>query len=177
MREVECELSKIIINEHQDGQVIWLREKNGKRAFAIVVGFFEASSLRDRVRQFIPPRPMTHHLVSNCIRDLGGKLEKIVISELKDNTYFARLIIRQDGRSVEVDARPSDALVLAMQERVPVFVADDVLSEASKWSVAPEITLPQEDVEPAEGDVDEGEDEEGEEGEDDNGPGGDTEDY
>jgi bifunctional DNase/RNase len=160
MREIECELSKIIINEGQEGQVVWLQEKDGKRAFAIVVGFFEASSLRDRVREFVPPRPMTHHLVSNCIRDLGGKLERVLISELKENTYYARLIVRQDGRVVEVDARPSDALVLAVQEKVPVFVADDVLSEASKWSIAPEISFPQEDLDETEDEDEEGSEEE-----------------
>ncbi len=141
MREVECELAKIIINERQDGQVVWLQEKGGGRAFAIVVGFFEASSLRDRVREFLPPRPMTHHLVSNCIRDLGGRLERVLISELKENTYFARLVVRQDGKAVEVDARPSDALVVAVQERVPIFVAEDVLDEAAKWSITPDISL------------------------------------
>jgi uncharacterized protein len=146
MREVECELSKIIINETQDGQVVWLTEKGGSRAFAIVVGFFEASSLRDRVREFAPPRPMTHHLIMNCIRGLGGTLERITISELKDNTYYARLMVRQGAETVEIDARPSDALVLAVQERVPVYVADDVLTEASKWAVTPQINFSAEEL-------------------------------
>ena len=139
MREVECQLSKIIINERQDGQVIWLHEKAGKRAFAIVVGFFEASSLRDRVRQFIPPRPMTHHLVSNCIRDLGGRLEKIVISELKENTYYARLIIScenelQEKKIVEIDARPSDSIALATQQDAPIYVSQEVWDDAEDMS-------------------------------------------
>jgi len=167
MREVECELAKIIINERQDGQVVWLKEKGGKRGFAIVVGFFEASSLRDRVREFAPPRPMTHHLITNCIRDLGGVLERVVISELKDNTYFARLVVRQNGKTVMVDARPSDALVLAVQEKVPVFVADDVLTEASKWSIAPQVAPPEGAMEDDTVDEEEfgegGEEEEGEE--------------
>jgi hypothetical protein len=164
MREVECELSKIIINERQDGQVVWLQEKGGKRAFAIVVGFFEASSLRDRVRDFRAPRPMTHHLISNCIHDLGGVLERVLISELKDNTYYARLIIRRNGQTVAVDARPSDALVLAAQEKVPVFVADDVLTEASKWALAPQIAVSEDSLEDdetdQEGDLGESEEEE-----------------
>lgn len=160
MREIECELSKIIINEGQEGQIVWLQEKAGKRAFAIVVGFFEASSLRDRVREFVPPRPMTHHLVSNCIRDLGGKLDRVLISELKENTYYARLVVRQDGGIVEVDARPSDALVIAVQEKVPVFVADDVLSEASKWSITPEISLSHEDLDGTEGEDEDASEEE-----------------
>jgi len=165
MREVECLISKIIINERQDGQVVWLQERNGKRSFAIVVGFFEASSLRDRVREFRPPRPMTHNLISSCIRDLGGKLEKVVISELKDNTYFARLVVRQDGKTVEVDSRPSDALVVAMQDKVPVFVSDDVLNEASKWSVVPQVALSDDAPENTEEGLDDEEIDFGEEGE------------
>jgi len=177
MREVECELSKIIINETQDGQVVWLTEKGGKRTFAIVVGFFEASSLRDRVREFAPPRPMTHHLIMNCIRGLGGVLERIVVADLKNNTYYAKLVVRHNDKIVEIDARPSDALVVAVQEKVPVFVADTVLDEASKWAVTPQISfsaeemsmadeenmIEEEELEEEEEEGEEGEEEEGEE--------------
>jgi uncharacterized protein len=133
-----------------------------------VVGFFEASSLRDRVREFAPPRPMTHHLIMNCIRDLGGTLERIVISELKNNTYYARLVVRQGASTVEIDARPSDALVLAVQEHVQVYVADDVLTEASKWAVTPQISFSAEEMAMADeedmiAEEDLGEEEEGEE--------------
>lgn len=146
MREVRCELAKIIINETQDGQVVWLKEVEGSRTFAIVVGFFEASSLRDRVKEFNPQRPMTHHLVMNCVHGLGGKLDRIVVSQLKDNTYYAKLMVLQDGKTIEIDSRPSDALVLAVQESAPVYVAEDVLAEASKWSVAPQITFTAEEL-------------------------------
>lgn len=175
MRDVLCNIAKIIINEQQDGQVVWLKEKEGERAFAIVVGFFEASSLRDRVREFVPPRPMTHHLIMNCIRDLGGKLERIVISDLKENTYFAKLVVRQGQKTVEIDARPSDALVVAVQEKVPVFVAEDVLTEASKWSVTPKVQLTEEELRDLESeDFEEGEEEEGEEGEGEKPPSGES---
>lgn len=161
MREIQCEISRIIINEAADGQIVWLQEKKGDRAFAIVVGFFEASSLRDRIKEFAPPRPMTHHLISNAIRELGGALDRVVITELKDNTYFARLMVRQGERVVEVDARPSDAIVLAAQEKVAIFVAEEVLAEASKWSVAPHLTFtPEESAEGKEGEEEEGEEEE-----------------
>ncbi len=141
MREVECKISKIIINEQNDAQIIWIQEVDGQRAFAVIVGFFEASSLRDRIRGFKPPRPMTHNLVTNCIRDLGGALKRVVVTELKENTYFANLIVEREGQTIAVDARPSDGLVLAMQESVPIFVADDVLNEAGKWSMEPQIDV------------------------------------
>jgi len=139
VREVECKISKVILNEQQDAQMIWLQESAGERAFAVIVGYFEASSLRDRIRGFAPPRPMTHNLIANCIRELGGALQRVVVTELKENTYYANLIIDRDGETVAVDARPSDGLVLATQENVPVYVAESVLDEASKWSFDPQI--------------------------------------
>lgn len=173
MREVECRISKIIINEQSDGQVIWIEEKAGSRAFAVIVGFFEATSLRDRVKNFNTPRPLTHNLIANCINGLGGKLVRVVVTQLKENTYFANLIVERDGETVEIDARPSDALVVAMQEKVPIYVSEDVLTEASKWSVEPKIDMSILDLEKAfedgeeflefEDDVDEESDEEGDE--------------
>ena len=168
MREVECTISKIIINEQRDGQVIWIQEKEGDRSFAVIVGFFEASSLRDRVKGFDPPRPLTHHLVANCIRGLGGALRRVVVTQLRDNTYYARLVVDQNGKTVEIDARPSDALVVAVQESVPVYVAEDVLAEASKWSIEPQVDVSFEGLEESFGkafDEDSGDEwEEGEEG-------------
>ena len=152
MTEVECRISKIIINERQDGQIIWLQELEGRRSFAVIVGFFEATSLRDRIRGFEPERPMTHHLISNCIGGLGGRLQRVVVTALKDNTYFANLVVERDGEVIRVDARPSDALVLAMQEKVGIFVADEVLSEASKWAIEPKVNFSLEDIEEVFGD-------------------------
>lgn len=149
MREIECKISRIIINERQDGQIIWIQESGGTRAFAVIVGYFEARSLRDRIKGFTPPRPMTHNLIANCINGLGGTLRRVVVTELKDNAYYANLIIEQDGRTVAVDARPSDGLVLAMQENVPIYVSEDVLNEASKWSFEPQIDIALEDLKEA----------------------------
>lgn len=149
MPEIECKISKIIINEQRDGQIIWIQESEGSRAFAVIVGFFEAGSLRDRIRDFTPPRPMTHNLIVNCINGLGGKLQKVVLTALKENTYYANLIVEQDGRTVAIDTRPSDGLVLAMQEKVPIYVSEDVLNEASKWSFEPQIDIALKDLEDA----------------------------
>ena len=128
---------------------MWIQEAGGTRAFAVIVGYFEASSLRDRIRGFTPPRPMTHNLVINCIKGLGCSLKRIVVTELKENTYYANLIVEQDGRAVAIDARPSDGLVLAVQEGVPIYVAEDVLNEASKWSFEPQVDIALEELEEA----------------------------
>lgn len=131
---IHMELKRIVIFETQDQQIILLREVDGddesRRSFPIVIGLFEATSIDRRVRGIANPRPLTHDLVANVIDMLGGDLQDVFISELKDHTYFAKLRIRRDGELVEIDSRPSDAIALAVTARVPIYVAEDVLEEA-----------------------------------------------
>src|SRR5437868_6163717 len=96
---VQMELKRIIINEVHDQQVIMLREVEGERSFPIVIGIFEATSIDRRVKGMPSPRPLTHDLVASVIENLGGELQDIFISELRDHTYFAKLRIRQDRKS------------------------------------------------------------------------------
>jgi uncharacterized protein len=126
---VQMELKRIIINEIHDQQVIMLREVDGERSFPIVIGIFEATSIDRRVKNMPSPRPLTHDLVNNVIEHLGGELQDIYISELREHTYYAKLRIRKEGELIEVDSRPSDAIALAVTARVPIYVAEDVLGE------------------------------------------------
>ena len=126
---VQMELKRIIISEIHDQQVIMLKEMEGERSFPIVIGIFEATSIDRRVKGMPSPRPLTHDLVANVIDQLGGDLQDIFISDLREHTYFAKLRIRQNGELVEVDCRPSDAIALAVTASVPVYVAEDVLEE------------------------------------------------
>jgi uncharacterized protein len=127
---VHMELKRIIINEVHDQQVIMLREVEGERSFPIVIGIFEATSIDRRVKGLPSPRPLTHDLVASVIELLGGELQDIYISELREHTYFAKLRIRKEGELIEIDSRPSDAIALAVTARVPIYVAEDVLGEA-----------------------------------------------
>ena len=127
---VQMELKRIIINEVNDQQVIMLREAEGERSFPIVIGIFEATSIDRRVKGLPSPRPLTHDLVANVIEHMGGELQDIFISELRDHTYYAKLRIKHEGELVEVDCRPSDAIALAVTAKVPIYVAEDVLGEA-----------------------------------------------
>ena len=129
---VQMDLKRIIINEVHDQQVIMLRETDGERSFPIVIGIFEATSIDRRVKGQASPRPLTHDLVAAVIDSLGGELQDIFISELKDHTYFAKLRIRKEGELVEVDCRPSDAIALAVTAKVPIYVSEEVLSEAAQ---------------------------------------------
>ena len=118
---VQMELTRIIINETSDSHIIFLKEIDGERMFPIVIGLFEATSIDRRVRDQQTPRPLTHDLLINTIGKLGGELQDIFISELKGNTYFAKLRIRHEGELIEVDSRPSDAIAVAVTLDVPIY--------------------------------------------------------
>lgn len=126
---LQVELKRIIISETSDQQFIFLKEVDGQRVLPILIGSAEALAIDHRLKGTPFPRPQTHQLLCNVIEQLGGKLERIVISDLQDHTFFARLIIRQNGRSIEVDSRPSDAIALGVANQVPIFVAEHVLDE------------------------------------------------
>jgi bifunctional DNase/RNase len=128
---VQMELVRIIIIDTNDQQIIYLREVEGVRTFPIVIGLFEATSINRRVQGHPTPRPLTHDLLASTIEQLGGELQDIFISELRDHTYFAKLRIKHEGEIVEVDSRPSDAIALAVTAEVPIYVAEDVLDEVS----------------------------------------------
>lgn len=127
---VQMELRRIIISEVDDHQVIILKEVDGDRSFPIVIGIFEATSIDRRVRGMESPRPLTHDLITAVVEQMGGEVQDIVISDLKEHTYFAKLRVRQDGELIEVDCRPSDAIALAVTARVPIYVNEEVLGDA-----------------------------------------------
>jgi bifunctional DNase/RNase len=124
------ELRRIIISEVDEHQVIVLREVEGERSFPIVIGLFEATSIDRRVKGMMAPRPLTHDLITGVVEQMGGEIQDIVISDLKEHTYFAKLRVRHEGELVEVDCRPSDAIAVAVTAKVPIYVSEDVLGEA-----------------------------------------------
>jgi uncharacterized protein len=125
---IEMQLSRIVIRETSDQQCVYLREKGGARQFPIVIGIFEAMAIDRKVRDRGTQRPMTHDLLASVVRALDGSLDRVVVSDLRDNTFFASLRFRRpDGREAEVDARPSDAIALAVHLGAPIFVEDRVL--------------------------------------------------
>lgn len=127
---IQMELRRIIISEVDEHQVIVLREVDGERSFPIVIGLFEATSIDRRVKGMIAPRPLTHDLIAGVVEQMGGELQDIVISDLKEHTYFAKLRVRHEGELIEVDCRPSDAIAVAVTAKVPIYVSEEVLGEA-----------------------------------------------
>src|SRR5205814_5676365 len=114
---IQMELRRIIISEVDDHQVIILREVEGERSFPIVIGIFEATSIDRRVKGMQSPRPLTHALITAVGEQMGGEIQDIVISDLKEHTYFAKLRVRKEGELIDVDCRPSDAIALAVTAR------------------------------------------------------------
>lgn len=132
---VKMRLARIIISELTENQVIYLQEVDGTREFPILIGIFEATNIDRRVKDdYEPPRPLTHDLVVGVARSLGATVESVIISELNNSTYFAKLRLRKaDGELIEVDSRPSDAIAVAVTftPPLPIFVNEDVLQEAT----------------------------------------------
>ena len=127
---VQMELKRIIISEIHEQQVIALKEVDGDRSFPIVIGIFEATSIDRRVRGLTAPRPLTHDLITAVVEQMGGEIQDIVISDLREHTYYAKLRVRKEGELIDVDCRPSDAIALAVTARVPIYVSEEVLGEA-----------------------------------------------
>ncbi len=130
--EVRVDLAQIRISETHDQQIIVLRERGGSRLLQIVIGLTEALAIDRRVKNVQLQRPMTHDLLANTLDALGAELEKVVVNELQEHTFYAKLVIRQQGQLIEIDSRPSDAIALGVANDVPLYVEDHVLDEATQ---------------------------------------------
>ncbi len=130
--DVEVELSRIIINETSDQQIIVLKERHGQRSFPIVIGIAEIFAIDRRLKGIKPPRPMTHDLLDSVIENLGAKIKKIVINDLRNHTFYAKIHLSLNGRTVEVDSRPSDAIALGAASNIPIYVADHIFGKTSQ---------------------------------------------
>lgn len=130
--DVEVELSRIIINESSDQQIIVLKERHGERGFPIVIGIVEIFAIDRRLKGIEPPRPMTHDLLDSVIKSLGARVERIVINDLRDHVFYATIRLSVNGRTVDVDSRPSDAIALGAASNAPIFVADHVFDQTAQ---------------------------------------------
>ena len=135
---VEVELARVVIHEKGDQQYIHLRERHGPRSFPIVIGYNEVEEINRKLCGVEPPRPLTHDLVGRILLSLGHRLHRVIISELRESTFYATLVLvpRDKGKASEgsernVDCRPSDAIALAVQTGAPILVARDVFESVA----------------------------------------------
>ncbi len=128
MIELSIESIRVSLRNYQ--RVVILREKDADRYLPIWIGPAEADAIAVRLQEVSVVRPLTHDLLTNMIEQLGGVVKRVVVSELQNDTFFARIHLEQDGRTVEVDSRPSDAIALAVRTGVPIFAEEAVLDRA-----------------------------------------------
>ncbi|NOT02212.1 MAG: bifunctional nuclease family protein [Phycisphaerales bacterium] len=121
------DLARVIIRETGDSQIIILREREGQRQFPILIGMPEAIAIERRAKGVETQRPLTHDLMASIIDKLDGELEEIVISDLREHTFFATLKVRRNGDLILIDARPSDAIALGVGTETPILVEEEVL--------------------------------------------------
>ena len=132
MELVEVELARVVIHQKGDQQFIHLRERHGPRSFPIVIGFNEVEEINRKLCGVEPPRPLTHDLVGRILQSLEHRLHRVIISELREGTFYATLILVPRGEEAtnsnqrKVDCRPSDAIAIAVQTNAPIHVAREV---------------------------------------------------
>jgi bifunctional DNase/RNase len=128
--QVEMTIKGLMVDPITNMPIIILRDKEGQRVLPIWVGIFEANAIALQMENISTPRPMTHDLLRNVIEDLSGSVVKIVISDLRDNTFYALIYIETPSDTISIDARPSDALAVALRTHAPIFVEDTVIDHA-----------------------------------------------
>ncbi len=132
MGKVECEILGMSTNPSSAGAyALLLKEVFGTRRLPIIIGQAEAQAIALELEGIKPPRPLSHDLMKSIIDNLGGTLLQVFINELRENTYYAQLIIDLSTLTIEIDARPSDAIALAIRAQAPIYVADSVMDSAS----------------------------------------------
>jgi len=131
---VEVKVVKVAIDVNSKMPVIVLKEKKGEKTLPIWIGLFEAQAIALALENVKPPRPLTHDLAKLLIEKLEGKVDRVVISDLVNNTFYARILIRRNGENLQVDSRPSDAIALALRLKVPIFIDEAVLNKVAVGS-------------------------------------------
>ncbi len=128
--EIEMKIKGLIVDPVTNMPIVILKDEGEDRVLPIWVGIFEANAIALRIEKIDTPRPMTHDLLSNLLDTLDVKVERIVVSDLKDNTYFARIHLLVNGGNEQIDSRPSDAIALALRTDAPIFVEQSVLEQS-----------------------------------------------
>jgi bifunctional DNase/RNase len=139
-KELRVEIKGLMLDPSSNVPIVILRDTESQLFLPIWIGLSEANAIASRIEGIEPPRPMTHDLLRSVVENLGGAVEKIVISDLKESTFFAVIHVRQGDRPVEIDARPSDAIALALRVSAPIFVLRSVLDKAQAVDLATQAT-------------------------------------
>ena len=130
MALVEMKVRGITLDPVTNMPIIILRDLENSKSLPIWIGIFEANAIASEMENLSPPRPMTHDLIKNLIEGLKSKVKRIIVNDLRNNTFFAVIELEKNGTNISVDSRPSDAIALALRVKVPIMVSDKVIKKA-----------------------------------------------
>jgi len=133
---IEMKIKGLMLDPITQMPIIILKDPNGESVLPIWVGLFEANAIALQMEKVPTPRPMTHDLLKNLLGKLEARIQKIVITELKENTFYAVIHLLHQGEAVAVDSRPSDAIALALRAEAPIFVEEDVIARSKNAEMA-----------------------------------------
>jgi bifunctional DNase/RNase len=133
--QIEMSIKGLIVDPITNTPIVILRDKDGQRVLPIWVGIFEANAIALQIENVTTARPMTHDLLRNVIQDLKATVQKIVVCDLQENTFYALIYLLLDGNTLAIDARPSDAIALALRTRAPIFVEESVIDNAKPFDM------------------------------------------
>ena len=128
--QIEMSIKGLMVDPITNMPIVILRDKEGSRVLPIWVGIFEANAIALQIENISTPRPMTHDLLRNVIHDLNASVQKIVVCDLQDSTFYALIYLMLNGEVVAIDARPSDAIALALRSKADIFVEEEVLEKS-----------------------------------------------
>lgn len=128
---IEVVIDSIRVSLMSQHRIVVLKETDSDRYLPIWIGPFEADAITIELQEMPPPRPMTHDLLKSVIQELGGRVVHVLISDLRNDVYFARIVVEVNNRQVEIDSRSSDAIALAVRAKAPIFVATNVMDKAA----------------------------------------------
>jgi len=138
--QIEMTIKGLMVDPITNTPIVILRDEAGQRVLPIMVGIFEANAIALQIENVTTPRPMTHDLLRNIIQDLNATVERVVVSEVQDTTFYALIHLIRNGEPLTIDARPSDAIALALRTRAPIYVEDSVIDSAKSVDFTPEKT-------------------------------------
>ncbi len=136
--QVEMSIKGVMVDPITNMPIVILHDREGQRVLPISVGIFEANAIFQQIANISTPRPTTHDLLRNVIRDLKADVQKVVVSDLKEGTFYAVIHLIVGGERVAIDARPSDAIALALRVRAPIFAEDTVIDNAKQLHRSPD---------------------------------------
>ena len=133
--QIEMSIKGLMVDPISNMPIVILRDKEGSRTLPIWVGMFEANAIALQIENISTPRPMTHDLLRNVIHDLKASVQKVVVCDLQDSTFYALIYVTLNGEVVAIDSRPSDAIALALRTRAPIYVEETVIDNAKTVDV------------------------------------------